>query len=280
MGFAGLGPRFLADTLRPVLRQLAGWSDRSKVGRRMRQALLATPITARPIAILDRRRLRRLERDGDPRQRSKQRWRKAPPNAGLTWGDEVSGDAAVEMAQRYGVFGPGRTVVEIGPGYGRILRSSLARGVEFERYVGLDLSERNVRYLGEAFDDSRVEIRCGDAETASLGEPVDAVISFLTFKHLYPSFAAALANIEPQLRDDGLVMFDLLEGSRTYFHRDQTTFMRYYTRGEVDEILSGAGLELVAFDRVEHAPGRSRMLVVARKPPRRRSDRAADPEAR
>ena len=95
--------------------------------------------------------------------------------------------------------------------------------------------------------------------------PVDAVISFLTFKHLYPSFEAALANLAPQLRGSGVVVFDLLPGSRAYFHRDESTFICQYTEAEVSGILARAGLELEGFDRVEHAPGREPMLVVARR---------------
>jgi SAM-dependent methyltransferase len=248
-----------------VLRRLSEWSDSSETGRRIRRALLSNPLTGGAISRLDRRRLRRLEGEGDPAERAKIRWRSAPPDSGLTWGEEVSGEAAVEVARSHGVFGPGRTVVEIGPGYGRVLRSCLAAGIEFERYIAIDLSAQNVEHLRGAFEDPRIEIRLGDAETASIGEPVDAIISFLTFKHLYPSFEAALSNLGPQLRDGGLVVFDLLPGSRAYFHRDEATFIRHYTESEVTGILTRAGLEPVAFDRVEHAPGRVRMVVVARR---------------
>jgi hypothetical protein len=94
--------------------------------------------------------------------------------------------------------------------------------------------------------------------------PVDAVISFLTFKHIYPSFEGALANLRPQLRDGAVVIFDLIEGSRTYFQRDQTTYVREYTRAEAESIVAASGLRPEAFDSVEHAPGRTRMVVVAR----------------
>jgi SAM-dependent methyltransferase len=250
-----------------MLRRLIEWSDSSRTGLRIRRALLAAPVTGRAIARLDRRRLRRLEAEADPTERSKVRWLAAPPDAGLTWGEPISGDAAVEACRSHGVFGPGRAILEVGPGYGRVLSSVLDRGLEFERYLGLDLSERNVEHLRGAFDDPRIEIRHGDAETASVDGPVDAVISFLTFKHLYPSFEAALANLAPQLREGGVVVFDLLEGSRAYFHRDRATFIRHYTETEVIEILARIGLELAGFDRVEHAPGRERMLVVARRAP-------------
>jgi SAM-dependent methyltransferase len=248
-----------------MLRRLVQWSDSSERARRVRRWLIEAPIAGRAIAALDARRLRHLERDGEPVERSKRRWRAAPPGPGLTWGEEVSGQAAVAAAEGHGIFGSGRTVLEVGPGYGRVLRSCLARGAEFERYLALDVSEHNVQHLRATFDDPRIEILHGDVESVAVGEPVDAVLSFLTFKHLYPSFRAALANLEPQLRPGAGVMFDLIEGSREYFHRDRLTFIREYSRSEVREILERVSLQLVAFDRVEHAPGRERMLVVAQK---------------
>jgi SAM-dependent methyltransferase len=138
--------------------------------------------------------------------------------------------------------------------------------VEFRRYVGVDLSEDNVEHLRSNFDDPRLEIVLGDAESVRLDEPIDSVVSFLTFKHIYPSFQAALTNLGSQLRPGGRIVFDLIEGSREYFHRDDRTFMREYTRDEVAAIVSAASLELVTFDEVVHAPGRTRLLVVVTKP--------------
>lgn len=232
----------------------------------MRRRVLEAPIVSKAVAAIDNRRLHRVEAAGSVAERSKSRWRQAPPDAGLTWGDDVSGDAAVDVADRYGVFGPDHAVLEIGPGYGRILGAALARGAQFRRYVGLDLSEENVRHLRATFVDPRVEIVCGDVESASFDEPLDAAYSFLTFKHIYPTFARALENLARQLRPGGRVVFDLIEGSREYFHRDQVTFMREYTREQAAELVAGAGLGLVAFDRVDHAPGRTRLLVVAERP--------------
>jgi SAM-dependent methyltransferase len=248
-----------------MLSRVARWTDSFAAGRRIKRALLEAPIGSRAISAFDRWRLHRMNRGWDAHQRSKVRWRSAPPDPGLTWGVELSGDSIVEAAEAYGAFGSGRTVLEIGPGYGRVLRSILGRGLEFERYIGLDVSERNVRHLREAYDDPRVEILQGDASSAALPRPVDAVLSFLTFKHLYPSFERALTNLEPQLRPRGLVMFDLIEGARRYFQRDQVTFIREYTRAEVAELLRSTPLDLAAFDEIKHAPGRIRLLVVARK---------------
>jgi SAM-dependent methyltransferase len=247
-----------------MLRRLAAWSDSSELRRRVRRAVLEAPGVSQAVSAVDRRRLRRLEREGDPRERSKLRWRDAPPGSGLTWGVEVSGAPVVAAAQRHGIFAADRTVLEIGPGYGRVIRACLERGVSFGRYIGLDVSAENVAYLRAAIDDPRVEFVHGDAESVSFDEPVHAVISVLTFKHLYPSFEAALANLQPQLQPGAPLMFDLIEGTRRYFHRDRVTFIREYAPDEVRGILERTSLELVAFDSIEHAPGRRRLLVVAR----------------
>lgn len=249
-----------------MLRRLTAWSESSERRRRIRRVVLEAPVISHAVSALDRRRLQRLEREGDPRERSKLRWRGAPPGSGLTWGVELCGAPVVAAAQEHGIFAPDRTVLEIGPGYGRVIRACLDRGVAFRRYIGLDVSAQNVAHLRASIDDPRVEFVHGDAESVSLGEPVDALLSVLTFKHLYPSFEAALANLRPQLQPGAPLMFDLIEGAREYFHRDRVTFIREYTRAEVRGILERASLELVAFDSIEHAPGRVRLLVVARRP--------------
>jgi SAM-dependent methyltransferase len=129
--------------------------------------------------------------------------------------------------------------------------------------MGLDLSAENVRQLSREFPDPRFEFVEGDAESARLGTQVDTVISSLTFKHLYPSFELALRNLAGQLSQRGVVLFDLIEGSRRYFERDETTYIREYSREEVGELLARAPLELVGFDTVAHDRQHVRLLVVA-----------------
>jgi SAM-dependent methyltransferase len=255
-----------AVTEQGILRRLSEWLDSVEVTRRLKRGASRVPGLSSMIKFSGRRRLRRFERRGDAWQRSRSRWRAGSPDAGLTWGIELSGDPLVDVADGYGAFGRGRTILEIGPGYGRLLFACLARGVEFDRYVALDISENNVRGLRDRISDERVTILEGDAETASFESPYDTVLSFLTFKHFYPSFESVLRNLEPQLQPGALVLFDLIEGTREYFEWDQVTFVREYTREDVKEILERSSLGLVAFDTVEHAPDRVRMVVVAKKP--------------
>ena len=47
---------------------------------------------------------------------------------------------------------------------------------------------------------------------AVLDGPGDALISSLTFKHLYPTFEKALVNLTGQLRPGAVVAIDLIEG--------------------------------------------------------------------
>jgi SAM-dependent methyltransferase len=197
-------------------------------------------------------------------ERSRSRWRQAVPTPNLTWDAEIGGEAFIDRAQEHGVFGEGRTILEIGPGYGRLLAACLDRGLKFRRYIGVDLSANNVRYLRERFDDERVSFLEGDVERVELDQKVDAVISSLTFKHLFPSFEGALHNLSNQLRNGGPVVFDLIEGERRYFEDDDLTYIRWYTRGEVEKILAATGFEVAAFDEVRHVPEMSRLLVVGR----------------
>jgi SAM-dependent methyltransferase len=231
----------------------------SQIGRRLR----SLPGASRLVDRADRHRSERLERANDAPELAKSRWRTTAPGPELTWGKELTGDAFVDRAVAHHAFGPDRTVLEVGPGYGRILRTCLERSVPFHRWVGLDLSAENVRHLSREFPDPRIEFVEGDAESARWDTPVDTVLSSLTFKHIYPSFELALRNLAGQLSERGLVLFDLIEGSRRYFHWDEITYVREYSREEVGELLARAPLELVGFDTVAHDREHVRLLVIA-----------------
>jgi hypothetical protein len=89
------------------------------------------------------------------------------------------------------------------------------------------------------------------------------VFSSLTYKHLYPSFLPVLVQLSPRLAPDALVVFDLIEGHRRTYHAESGTYVRCYKRAEVTHLVKKAGLALVGYDRVEHAPGFVRLLVAA-----------------
>jgi SAM-dependent methyltransferase len=211
------------------------------------------------------RRLDELEtlflEDADARHdRAQAPWRAALPNTDLTWGRAVPGDAFVAKAQEHGAFGEGKTILEVGPGYGRLLDAAVQRRAPFARWVGVDLSEPNVAHLRRRFPEER--FIHADAGTVDLDAPVDALLSSLTLKHVHPSFEPLLRHLAGSLRPDGVVVVDLIEGHRRYFHGG-TTYIRWYTREEVAEIFGRSGLT-VDFDEVEHDPDHRRLLAVGR----------------
>jgi SAM-dependent methyltransferase len=211
--------------------------------------------------------------------RSRRRWRKVKPDTHLTWLEDLTGDAFIARVREHGGLDAASRVLEVGPGYGRLLKSLLAAsGDRVLAYTGVDISNPNVSALRRAFRDPRLRFIAADAETATIpGTPFDLMISSLTFKHLHPSFEALLRNITRHLADGGLVMFDVLGAGTdpwvdaTYGNggafeaKDGLTWIRSYSRDEIEAILRACRLRAVAFDTVEHMPGRVRTFVVARR---------------
>ena len=171
-------------------------------------------------------------------ERSRERWRNARPDGGLTWGHELSGEAFIAKAAEYDAFGPATRILEVGPGYGRLLEACLDRGVEFGEYLGVDISPNNVEHLRRHFTDPRVNFVVADAEEMTLEKGYDLLLSSLVFKHLYPSFEPVLRNCAAQLNSGALTCFDLIEGSHSLFDTDGVTYIRCYTCTDVQEMLS------------------------------------------
>jgi SAM-dependent methyltransferase len=198
--------------------------------------------------------------------RSRSRWREASPTTNLTWDEELTGEAFIAKVSENGGFGPDADVLEIGPGYGRLLREVLRSRASFRSYLGVDLSAENVAYLSESFAGDAISFVNADIETVELNREVSVVISSLTIKHIYPSFERAMENVARFVRPGGRFIFDLIEGDRLYWEHDRQTYIRHYTRDEVREILGRIGLTDISFDEVEHSPGRTRLLVLATRP--------------
>jgi len=198
-------------------------------------------------------------------ERSKTRWRATAPTTNLTWGRPIVGDAFIAKAAEYDAFGDDRAILEIGPGYGRLLKAILKCQTPFSLYRGLDISPKNVAYLTEQFTDPRIGFIHGDAESVSLPQQFDIVISSLVLKHIFPSFEKALTNVSAYLNPGSIVVFDVIEGQKQFFEDDEVTYIRYYTKEELVDILERSSLQLVAFDEVLHDADHPRLLVVARK---------------
>ena len=196
------------------------------------------------------------------RERSTSRWREARPKLDLTWGEALSGGPFVAKVAEHAQLTEQTRILEIGPGYGRLLTALLEQGLPFASYTGLDLSEFNVSHLSERFADPRIRFLQGNVDSASIPE-FDVGYSSLTFKHFYPTFQAALTNCASAMSEHGRMVFDLIEGTRAYFEHDDTTYVHCYQRAEVEKIVAEAGLRVLAFDQVVHGPGQARLLVIA-----------------
>ena len=197
--------------------------------------------------------------------RSRRRWRETSPTTDLTWGSAATGDPFVAKAVAYQAFSPTKSILEIGPGYGRLLKSILGKKIPFKQYLGVDISTKNVAFLKQSLGGAAIDFVEGDIEKITLDGKFDVVISSLVLKHLYPSFGSALQNAVRFLNPDAILIFDLIEGHRTFFETDDVTYIRQYTKDEVGEILTRAGLKLVAFDEVRHEENKVRLLVIAKK---------------
>ena len=202
------------------------------------------------------------------RERSRTRWRQTSPNLGLTWGRKLTGNAFIEGLNHYKPFSPSRAILEVGPGYGRLLDACLEYGVMFSSYLGVDISLANVAFLKQKFSQyANVDFLNADVEEVVLSHNFDVLMSSLTFKHLYPTFESALANLSRFMNAGGMIFFDLVEGDHRYMIKEQLdTYVRHYNRDEVVGILDSVGLRLVGFETVEHTPGFVRLLAIAEKP--------------
>jgi SAM-dependent methyltransferase len=198
-------------------------------------------------------------------ERSRKRWRNSEPGKDLTWGREIIGDNFIKTLKKYVVFDNKTQILEIGPGYGRLLKSFKGMKLGFKKYVGLDISEKNAAFLRANFKDKAIEFVHGDVESFTFNEKFDVIFSSLTFKHLFPTFENALKNLARCMKKGGIILFDLIEGDVRHFENDLVTYLHGYSKEQVIEILKKIPLELVAFDQVEHEPDFVRLLVVAKK---------------
>jgi len=211
----------------------------------------------------------RLDRSGHDAEflweTSRKRWKGADPDRGLTWGRAVSGEAFIDKVVEHGGFEGLPTVLELGPGYGRLPRAIQAKAIGFSQYLGIDISETNVKYLRQEFPSDKMQFIRADAETCSLDITFDTFIASLVMKHLFPTFEACLGNLARFANPGSRFFFDLLEGDRQFFEDDGVTFIHHYTREGVQGILRKVGLDLAVYDLVEHDPEHVRLLVVAQK---------------
>lgn len=139
------------------------------------------------------------------------RWRADEPESGLTWGVMMTGDSFVDFMQRNGlqIAVPSR-YVEVGPGYGRILKTLRDRWTMVSAYAGIELSKSRVDRLSEEFSDKRFTFYQGSCDELVVSHVFDILFCSSTFEHLYPDFTVALRNLRQWLRPGGTMFIDFI----------------------------------------------------------------------
>ena len=194
---------------------------------------------------------------------TKQAWARSHPTPALTWNTEMTGDAFLSRVRHHAGDDLGR-LLEIGPGYGRLMEAIARLGMKFSDYLGVDLSPASVAFLRERFGSDRVKYECADLFTFDAPKPRDTIVSSAVFLHLYPSIEPAMRRCRAMLRDGGRLFFDVLKGGTRYIHPVSRIFVRGYTPTELGEISQACGFRNCMIDHHENfAPGQPGWLVCA-----------------
>ena len=163
----------------------------------------------------------------------------------------------IPAGARYG------TILDIGAGYGRLaLYLSCVRDVTCDRYVPVDISEAMLRHLlryrerFEVFPDAEVVPLCTSAHELPLAnDSVDLVITSAVFLHMGRAYVErTLAELERVLEPAGAFVLDssfpnrlspsnLPAVLRARGGERRPNQVKYYTRGEVRELIRRAGLD-------------------------------------
>ncbi len=216
-------------------------------------------------------------------------WKISSPDKALTWGKKITGDVFVELAQKYCKFTPEKSILELGPGYGRILESLLRKKIPFKDYTGVDISKNNIDMLKDHFKLGNYEFFEGSFSDINLPKKYDIVLSSLVLKHQYPTFHESLKRISKFINNSGILIFDLLENTdlgtgrnrlneiielgpgktKLRFYKWQKngpgTYIGIYTKNEVSLLMKDLPLEILHFDKVIHHPDKGERLVVVAK---------------
>jgi SAM-dependent methyltransferase len=194
------------------------------------------------------------DRNTDLLELSKRRWRGQEPDAGLTWGKIMIGDPFVDFLLSHAAPNETSRLAEVGPGYGRVLRTLIQRNIPFARYVGLELSAARAADLTQRFQDPRVTFLEADVLDSIELDPVDVSFGSAVFEHFYPDFGTALRTISGFMRTGGALVFDLihhddaLQSAAAWF--DEVTYMRIYSRAELETLLSENGFRFDAVGKI------------------------------
>ena len=180
---------------------------------------------------------------------SQLRWKGDEPPEGLTWGRPMTGDSFVDIVEGYWPSHNNSRIVEVGPGYGRLLSTLLDRELPFRTYLGIELSAARVGRLRQLFSDERVRFDTGDINTHRFPEEADIVISSATFIHLYPDCSRALDNIRRQISANSLLAIDFIDPTHypgRGFDDCTGTYIISYSRDDLRRLFENCGYRVIA----------------------------------
>jgi hypothetical protein len=186
---------------------------------------------------------------------ARDRWTRDEWDEGLTWGARMSGDTFVDIMQEHGAFSATSVLVEIGPGYGRLLETILHRGLPFQSFAGIELSEQRVRKLTRKFAfDKRIAFVAEDAARADIRTNPTVIFSSSTFEHLHPDCSATLRGLSSSAAVHAKSFIDFLydddgAASGSMFAPNDGHYARKYGHDELRAIHEQAGLTVVDMRR-------------------------------
>jgi SAM-dependent methyltransferase len=183
---------------------------------------------------------------------SQSRWREQDEDQ-VEAASTLTGDAFLDAVQEHHTFSGSETILEVGPGLGRLLSTLLQRRLPFGEYWGLELSAARVQRLKRRFQQPGVRFIQADVMTEPLGVRADVVICSSTFEHLFPSMTKALQNLRAMTSPGAKLFIDFavndrdddLQTSRAYFE-SSTAYIRIYTRSELESLFIQEGYSVRA----------------------------------
>lgn len=145
-------------------------------------------------------------------------------------------------------------VVEIGPGYGRLLRHMLKEGIRFAKFTGFDISQSRVHALTTELRtgtrQSRMEFKLCDVMAQDFGQTFDTLLCSSTFEHFYPDCGPVVQNIAKNLAKGGRLFIDFPNWADDPDFKYNSIspgsgeYVRFYAEQEVRAICAEAGIEL------------------------------------
>jgi SAM-dependent methyltransferase len=204
-----------------------------------------------------------MEND-DALARSQVRWRGDEVDVGLTWGTMMSGQPFLDFLLAHVRPQPNTTIVEIGPGYGRITEALLQSGFPFKQYIGAEISPARVAKLRQRFTDPRMHFIEADVVTGTGLDSLsgaDLIIGSAVFEHFYPDFGRPLEHIARISGRNAILVFDLVREDETLrkvyagFEPDGRAFVRIYSRSEIRLLFRNSSFRRTALGRLSFGLG-------------------------